>query len=101
MDNSTTDNKERDRERDSRLPVLRVPQSLRLPDNTQWENRFNVRSESSNRLYVIAQNKGKRYWGCSCPGWKAHRRCKHLTAIGVPNQCAPYEVQLKESNDNG
>jgi len=28
-----------------------------LPDNDQWENRFEIRSETSNRIYIIAQHK--------------------------------------------
>jgi len=49
------------------LPVLRVPQSVQLHDNDQWQNRFQIHSETSNRVYVVAQHKQKRHWGCSCP----------------------------------
>ena len=50
------------------LPTLYVPPtSDRLPDNEQWENRFEIRSASSDRLYVVAQHKTKRHWACSCP----------------------------------
>ena len=28
-----------------------------LPDNKMWTNRFSIKSESSSRLYTIAQNK--------------------------------------------
>lgn len=52
-----------------------------LPDNDQWEFRFEIKSESSSRLYIIARNKLTKLWGCSCPGWKSHRRCKHLQTI--------------------
>ena len=52
-----------------------------LPDNAQWKNRFEIKSESSNRIYVIAQRKTDSSWGCSCPGWKRHRTCKHLKTI--------------------
>ena len=68
--------------------------SITLPDNDQWTNRFEVRSETSNRVYTIAQHKTKKHWGCSCPGWKAHRKCKHLTAAGIPNHEQPYEAIL-------
>lgn len=63
-----------------------------LPDNSQYTNRFNVRSETSNSLYVVAQNKQKRHWSCSCRGWIRHRKCKHLTACGLPSFEQPYEV---------
>ncbi len=63
-----------------------------LPDNNQWENRFEIRSETTNRIYIIAQNKKKRHWGCSCPGWRRHRKCKHLRALGLPNYEKPFEL---------
>jgi hypothetical protein len=28
-----------------------------LPDNAQWKNRMEIRSSSSNRMYVVAQRK--------------------------------------------
>ena len=52
-----------------------------LPDNKTHRFRFEIKSESSNRLYIIAQHKSNLTWGCSCPGWIRHRSCKHLTAI--------------------
>lgn len=52
-----------------------------LPDSDQWFNRFQVRSETSSRLYVIAQRTSDKTWGCSCPGWRHYRRCKHLTDV--------------------
>ena len=64
----------------------------KLPDNAQWQHRFEVKSSSSNRKYVIAQNKDKRHWGCSCPGWRTHRNCKHLAAVGLPSHERPHEV---------
>lgn len=76
------------------LPVLRVAQEVRLPDTDQWQFRFNIESESSDRLYVVAQHKQKRHWGCSCPGWKRNRRCKHLAALGLPGHEQPHEVHL-------
>lgn len=76
------------------LPILHVPKGMILPDNKQWQNRFQVESESSDRLYVISQHKEKRHWACSCPGWKRHPRCKHLEAIGVPGKEQPFEVNL-------
>lgn len=52
-----------------------------LPDNDQWRYRVEIKSESSSRLYVVAQRKSNGEWGCSCPGWKSRRRCKHLTTM--------------------
>src|SRR5581483_2894966 len=60
-------------------------------DNT-WVNRIEIRSETSNRLYTVSQHSIKRYWGCSCPGWRAHRRCKHLDQLGLPSGEKPFEV---------
>lgn len=55
--------------------------STLLPDSDRWTNRFQIRSESSDRLYIIAQQRADGEWGCSCPGWRHHRRCKHLTDV--------------------
>jgi len=76
----------------SNLPEIYISNAVALPDNDQWTNRFTVRSESSDRLYTIAQNKKKKHWACSCPAWRIHRKCKHLSAVGVPNHEQPFEV---------
>lgn len=52
-----------------------------LPDNDRYTNRFNIKSESSNRLYVVAQNKANGQWSCSCMGWIRYRKCKHLGTL--------------------
>lgn len=78
----------------SYLPTLYVNRKLALPDNDKWENRFEIKSESSNRIYTVAQNKKHRHWACSCPGWKAHRTCKHLRALGMPAKEQPYELKI-------
>jgi hypothetical protein len=57
-----------------------------LEENKTHTNRMEVRSASSNRLYVVSQSKSSGEWQCSCPGWvmkKAgkSRGCKHLTAM--------------------
>lgn len=49
-----------------------------LPENAGWKNRMEIRSESSSRLYTVAQRKTDNTWACSCPGWKRWRTCKHL-----------------------
>lgn len=74
------------------LPTLYVKPSDKLPDSDQWVHRFEIRSESSNRKYIIAQNREKRHWACSCPGWKSHRTCKHLKHLSLPAYERPHEV---------
>ena len=78
------------------LPTLRIATSSKLPDNVQWTNRFEIRSQTSNRIYVVAQNKEKRHWACSCPGWKSHRKCKHLTSLALPAYERPHEVLVSK-----
>lgn len=75
--------------------VIRPAGAVALPDNDQWINRFKVKSQSSNRIYIIAQHRKKRHWGCSCPGWKRHRNCKHLEAIGLPGHEEPHEARIE------
>ena len=77
------------------LPILYIKPSDRLPDNAQWTNRFEIRSASSNRVYVVSQNKTHRHWGCSCPGWRTHRTCKHLKTLALPSYERPYEIEVK------
>lgn len=55
--------------------------STLLPDNKLWTNRFEIKSSSSDRLYIIAQQRADGVWGCSCPGWRHHRKCHHLTDV--------------------
>jgi hypothetical protein len=78
----------------SQAIVIRVPQDRRLPDNDQWTNRFQIKSESSERLYTIAQNKSGLWWGCNCPGWISKKNCKHLRSLGLPGQHQPFEATL-------
>ena len=77
------------------LPEIYISRQAALPDNDQWMNRFEIHSETSDRVYVIAQHKRYKHWGCSCPAWRIHRKCKHLTAVGVPNNEKPFEIVLK------
>jgi hypothetical protein len=37
--------------------VVRPPDSLLLPDNAQYTNRFKIKSESSGDFYIVAQHK--------------------------------------------
>lgn len=76
------------------LPTLKISKDIALPDLDNWQFRFSIESESSNRLYVVAQHKKKKHWGCSCPGWKRCRQCKHLAALGLPGKEKPFEVNL-------
>lgn len=75
--------------------VVRPKSSVNLPDNAQYTNRFEIRSETSNRIYVVAQHKTGRWWSCSCPGWIRFRKCKHLQAVGLPIGQRPYEAELR------
>lgn len=52
------------------------------PDHERgWINRIQIRSGSSDRLYVVSQKVSDGTWGCSCPAWRTRRRCKHLDAM--------------------
>ena len=59
-----------------------------LPDDTRYKCRFDVKSESSNRLYRISFDSaaGALYWKCSCPGYIRHGHCKHLRAMNLPGR---------------
>jgi hypothetical protein len=63
-----------------------------LPDNTQWTNRIEIKSASSNRLYTVAQRKGSGEVGCSCMGWIRHRRCKH-SQVFAPALAAAFRAR--------
>jgi len=75
--------------------TLYIPRAVALPDNTQWTNRFNIQSETSDRVYVVAQNIKRRHWGCSCPAYRTRRHCKHLDALGLPGYERPYEAKIE------
>ena len=80
----------------SNLPavVLPVRKSNVLEDNKLWKNRFEIHSESSDRVYTIAQNRSKGHMGCSCMGWRRYRNCKHLSALGLPGHEEPVNLKL-------
>jgi hypothetical protein len=65
------------------IAIRRPFGSVSLPDNDQWTERFEIRSETSGRIYIVAKNKKTGQWGCSCPGYRRARNgvrcCKHLT----------------------
>lgn len=76
--------------------VVYLPrQSIRLADNRSYTNRFKIRSETSDAVYIIAQSKSGRWWSCSCFGWIRHKHCKHLRTIGLPGHHRPHEVQIQ------
>jgi len=79
----------------SSIVVHRPRGSLVLPDTSAYVNRFDVRSETSDMVYTVAQSKSGRWWSCSCLGWIRHKKCKHLTALGLPGKHKPYEALLK------
>jgi hypothetical protein len=75
--------------------LAKIEQAIRdsgLPPNSQWTNRFEIHSQTSNRVYIIAQNKAKRHFACSCPAWRRYRKCKHLQTLGLPCFEVPCEV---------
>lgn len=81
----------------SNLPskIISISKKNMLPDNKQWKNRFEIHSENSDRVYIIAQNIEKGHMGCSCMGWKRYRTCKHLQALGLPGHEEPVVLKLK------
>lgn len=75
------------------LAVIQKIEQAGLPDNDQWTNRFEIHSETSNRIYIIAQHKTKRHFACSCPAWRTRRKCKHLETLGLPCFEKPHEIK--------
>jgi hypothetical protein len=62
------------------------------PDNDVWTNRFWIDSTSSDRKYLVAQRKSDGVWGCSCPGWRHRRWCKHITELHNKLRTIGYDV---------
>jgi hypothetical protein len=58
-----------------------------LPDSPdgRYKCRYEIRSETSDRIYRISFDaaKGAGYWVCSCPGCISHGSCKHLESAGL------------------
>jgi hypothetical protein len=85
----------------NQLVTITVNPNALLPDNTQWKHRMKIPSASSNREYIVSQNKSTGGWGCSCPGWIIHRNCKHLKALGLPADGKRFDVRLQIASGAG
>ena len=62
-----------------------------LPDSNGWTNRLQIRSGTSDKLYIVAQRQkdGKQHgdFACSCLAWIMSQKrgtytCKHLNVMG-------------------
>ena len=53
-----------------------------------------IHSATSDRVYIVSQNIDKGHMGCSCPGWRRYRTCKHLSALGLPGHETPVTLNL-------
>jgi hypothetical protein len=75
---------------------VNIPEDRRLPDTNTHINRFQIKSESSNRLYTIAQSRSGLWWSCGCPGFIGHsgKQCKHMRELGLPGFHQPFEATL-------
>lgn len=78
--------------------IRRPSDSVMLPDNSSYTNRFEIKSQTSDSIYIIAQSKSGRWWSCSCFGWIRHKHCKHLTALGIPGDHKKFEAKLAAKN---
>jgi hypothetical protein len=71
---------------------------------SRWVRKWEVESESSEKIYVVAQNDMGEY-GCSCPAWKFQRGennkpCKHI--LRIMKQITPrslHDVMVPLSDD--
>jgi hypothetical protein len=77
------------------LTIFVPRDSQKLPDNSHFTNRFKIKSQTSSRLYTIAQSITGRWWACSCRGWIAHKHCKHLDHLQLPGGYQPCEVRIE------
>ncbi len=64
----------------------------------QWINKTEIKSASSDRLYIVSQHSVERFWACSCPAWKTRRKCKHLQQLGLPGGQEPFEMNAGKKN---
>lgn len=80
--------------------LIKIPGTVALSDNNTHENRMEVKSESSNRIYIVSRSKANGEWQCSCPGWCVkkpgkERSCKHLKAMLPALTATPSKKSLK------
>jgi hypothetical protein len=72
-----------------------------LPDNKTHTNRLEIASQSSDRIYIVAQRKTegthKGQWECSCMGWIRHRHCKHLSSMMPTLQLVGKETKTQKA----
>lgn len=66
--------------------VLKEIDAELLPDSPTHKLRIKIKSESSNREYIVSKRDSANLsqWECSCPGWTRHfprKNCKHLNAM--------------------
>lgn len=71
--------------RSSMLARIRGVADEVLPDGPRYKFRFKIRSESSDKLYLVSYDDapGAKYWVCSCMGCIRHGNCKHLDSMGL------------------
>lgn len=71
-----------------------------LAPTTTHAIRIEIKSASSDRLYVVALSNATGEWQCSCPGWCMKkpgkpRGCKHLKAMQPALEAAAAPAALK------
>lgn len=76
------------------IVIHRPPGSIVLPDNKTYTNRFEIKSASSDAVYIIAHSKTGRWWSCGCFGFIRWGHCRHLDALGLPGKRKPFEAVL-------
>jgi hypothetical protein len=80
---------------------LIIPGATLLPDNVVWKYRMEIKSETSDRIYIVAQRKTDGAWACSCMGWIRFRHCKHLQAMKPALAASGLDVKsISESPKN-
>jgi hypothetical protein len=80
------------------VKTIHIAAENRLPDEGNWINRFRVKSSSSSSIYIVAQDRVGRWWGCGCRGWINRpevRNCRHLKDLGIPGGKKPIEIRIE------